>query len=371
MKTTSSRDRLRAAYSGVLPDRVPFFPTIYVDHACVACGESFEDALINPALGQACMLGATRRYDADAVRFCMGPDASWYDEKVVVERDGRLVQLSRKSGKADGYYDVQGGGSLIPLQKPGYVRTIHDVRAIEVPGAQEYIDRGCLKDVATYVREAHDEGFFVVGMCTSQTINFMVEKTGHPEAALMLFFDEPELARALIDKAVAISIEKGKAFIKTGVDCLLIGDSYASASVISPHIYEHFCAPAYVEVAQEFHREGVFVYKHCCGNYNPLLDVFATTGVDAMDGLDPTSGMRVAYTRERLGAEVTLMGGLSCLTLLNGTPEQVYEEAKQCIEEGKPGGRYILGSGCAVPRYTPVENMMAARTAVTDFGGYL
>ena len=370
MKTITSRERLSAVYSGVLPDRVPFFPTIYVDHACVACGERFEDALINPALGQACMLGATRRYSTDAVRFCMGPDASWYDEKVVVERDGRLVQLSRKTGKIDGYFDVQGGGSLIPLQKPDYVRSIHDVRGIDVPDAQEYIDRGCLKDVATYVRQAHDEGFFVVGMCTSQTINFMVEKTGHPEAALLLFYDDPDLACALIDKAVAISIEKGKAFIKTGVDCLLIGDSYTSGSVISPDIYERFCVPAYVETAQELHREGVFVYKHCCGNYNPLLDGFAVTGVDAMDGLDPTSGMSVAYTKKRIGAEVTLMGGLSCLTLLNSTPEEVYEEAKQCIEEGKPGGRYILGSGCAVPRYTPVENMIAARTAAMDLGTY-
>ncbi len=89
-----------------------------------------------------------------------------------------------------------------------------------------------------------------------------------------------------------------------------------------------------------------------------------------MDGIDPTSGMRVAHTKERIGAAMTLIGGLSCLTLLNGTPEEVYEEAKRCVLEGKPGGRYILDTGCAVPRFTPVENMIAARRAAVEYGSY-
>jgi len=64
----NSRERMRAVLTGTLPDRVPFFPTIYIDHACVACGKSFEDALVNPALGQECMLGAALRYQTDGVR---------------------------------------------------------------------------------------------------------------------------------------------------------------------------------------------------------------------------------------------------------------------------------------------------------------
>jgi len=62
---------MRAVLTGALPDRVPFFPTVYIDHACVACGTRFEDALVNPALGQECMLGAAVRYQTDVVRLCM------------------------------------------------------------------------------------------------------------------------------------------------------------------------------------------------------------------------------------------------------------------------------------------------------------
>ncbi len=370
MKIATSRERIRTVLRGNLPDRVPFSPTIYIDHACLASGRRFEDALINPALGQQCMLETARRYKTDTVRFCMGPDASWYDEKTVAERDGRLVEFSRKSGKATGYYDVEGGGKLIPFQKTDVIRTIHDVRGIEVTSAEEYLERGCLKDVITLTRAAHDDGFFVVGMCSSQTINFMAQQMGSIEAALLLLLDDPEFASALIDKAVAISIEKGKAFIQVGVDCLYIGDSSASCSVISPETYYRFCAPAYAQVAREFRREGVFCYMHCCGNYNPLLERLPSIGIDAMDGIDPESGMSVGHTKELIGSELTLMGGISCMTLLNGGPEAVYNEAKQCIVEGKPGGRYVLGSACAVPRHTPVENMLAARRAVLDCGSY-
>ena len=370
MRTTTSRQRMRAVMTGILPDRVPFFPTIYTDHACVACDRTFEEAIINPALGQECMLNAALRYKTDAVRFPMGPDASWYEEKIVAERDGKLLQLSRKSGEADGYYDIAGGGSLVPFKTTNAVHTIRDVHGIHVRTAGEYLERGCLKDTARCAQAAHEHGLFVVGMCSSQTINFMVAELGSPEAAFLLFYDDPKLASALISRAVAISIEKGKAFIKVGVDCIYVGDSYASASVISPDIYRRFCAPAYAEVAQEFHKQGVSCYKHCCGNYDPLLDDLSSIGLDAMDGMDPTSGMSVGRTKQKIGTELTLMGGLSCLTLLNGDPEAVYDEAKQCIVEGKPNGRYVLGSACAVPRLTPPENMMAARAAVIDHGNY-
>ncbi len=362
---------MRSVLSGNLPDRVPFCPTIFTDHACIACGKRFEDAIINPVLVQECMLGAALRYRTDAVRFRMGPPASWFTDKRVAPRDGKLMQFSRRTGKAEGHYDVEGGGKFIPLETvSAVVPSLSEVQALRAPSAGEYHHNGCLTDVVRCTREAHAQGLFVVGMCSSQTINFMVETIGNAEAALMLFHDDPGLACALIEKAVAISIEKGKAFVQAGVDCIYIGDSYASASVISPDLYRRFCAPAYTDVAREMHRQGVFCYKHCCGNYDPLLQELPAIGIDAMDGIDPESGMTIRRAKAAIGDRITLMGGISCLTLLKGTPAQVYEEARQCVVDGKTGGRYVLGSACAVPRYTPPENIMAARASAVEWGVY-
>ena len=370
MKQMSSIDRMRSVFSGEMPDCVPFFPTIYTDHACLACGYRFEDALINPSLGTEHMLEAALKYQADGVRFCLGPELRWFHDKVVREENGKLVQCDKKTGKQEGFYDVKGGGKFIPCNPQSAVNSLSDVNMIEVMFAKEYLEKGCLETVKECIVKAHEKRLFTVGMCSSQTINFMVEKMGSSEIALMSFYDNPKLACALIDKAVEISIEKVKAFIKVGIDCIYIGDSYASASVISPDIYERFCVPAYKTIVEEIHLLGVLCYKHCCGNYNPLLKSLPSIGIDAMDGIDPTSGMTVKHTKDEIGSKITLMGGISCLTLLNGTSDQVYEEAMHCVQEGKPGGRYVLGSGCAVPPNTPCKNIVAARKAKEDHGKY-
>jgi uroporphyrinogen-III decarboxylase len=317
------------------------------------------------------MLDAAIQYGTDMVRFPMGPDASWYEDKIVREEAGLLIQFDRRTGGRNGVFDIAGGGSFISDEKLSPVLTIKDVDAIKVRKASEYRERGCLTHVQRAVNDAHTQGLFVIGMVSGgQTVNFMVTEMGDPETALLTFYDNPALALALINKAVAISIERGKAFIEAGVDCLYFGDSYASASVISPDIYERFCTPAYREVASEFHRAGVFCYKHCCGRYMPLIGYLPATGIDAMDGIDPESGNVLAEVKKMIGANISLMGGMGCLTYLKGNPETVYEEAARCIRDAKEGGRFALGSGCAIPRYTPAKNIVAARKAVIELGVY-
>ncbi len=46
-----------------------------------------------------------------------------------------------------------------------------------------------------------------------------------------------------------------------------------------------------------------------------------------------------------------------------GTPERVYQEAKNAIDQ-TAGKRFILGTGCVIPITTPFGNIFAARRAV-------
>ena len=356
---------MRAALSGERTDRVPFLPCIYLDHACFATGHDFREALADPMLGIRLMLEANCLYRSDVVRVLETPSRRWFDEKEV-KRDGkRLIQVDRRTGKIDGHFDVEGGGSLVPAEPTEPVRTLEQAEAMTFPSADELIEDGCM-DAAREVTEAgHEKGMFVVGMAGSQTLNFLVEKCGSAQDALILMVERPELAKKIMEIGTDASIEVGKAFARVGVDCLYIGDSYASGSVISPQMYKEYCVSAYRRAAEAARGNGLLVYKHCCGNYNPLLEILKREPLDGMEGVDPTSGMSVATTKEVIGDALCIIGGVSCLTLLQGTPEEVYAEARACIEAGGSDGRYVLGSACAVPRFTPVENMHAfARAAL-------
>jgi len=352
---------MRAVFTGQQPDRVPFAPCIYIDHASHCTGHQFEEALADPRLGIQWMLEAHRLYRSDVVRVLLAPPRSWFLQKDVQRRGERLLQIDRRSGQVDGWFDIEGGGTMIPAKPPDPVRTLERAEAITFPSTEELLETGCLDAAREVTEQAHDKGLFVIGMAGGQTLNFLCRHVGDTQEALLMMVDNPELVRKIFDIGTNASIEMGKAFARIGVDCLYIGDSWASGSVISPRMYSDYCSPCYRRAADAARAAGLFVYKHCCGNYNPLLEAVKKDHLDGIEGIDPTSGMSVARTREAIGETLCLIGGVSCLTLLGGTPVQVNDEARACIRDGGP--RYVLGSACAVPRFTPVENMHALARA--------
>ena len=80
--------------------------------------------------------------------------------------------------------------------------------------------------------------------------------------------------------------------------------------------------------------------------------------------------MTVGEAKKRVGNRVALKGGLNTVLLLQGSPKEVMEAARRCIEEGAPGGGYILGSGDDIPRDAPRENVAAMVEAAHIYGRY-
>jgi uroporphyrinogen-III decarboxylase len=355
----NARERMQAALSGQPVDRVPFFPCIYMDYACRAIGRDYKQALIDPRVGAHAMLAAARACGSDVVRVRVLPPATWYRQKEVVQDGTELVQRDRGSGQVDGRFDIDGGGKLIPSHPPPPIASVEAALARPYRTADELLVDGSLDTARQIVDTAHADGMFVVGMAGGQSINEVVATLGDAAAAMIGFLDEPDLVHAIIRNATDATIEVGAAFAEIGVDALYIGDSYASGSVISPAIYRTFCAPAYARAAAAAHARGLLVYKHCCGNYDPLLSVLRDEPLDGMEGIDPTSGMDVGRTRAALAERMTLIGGVSCLTLLNGSAAAVAAESAACIAAGGRTGRFVLGSACAVPPATPPENLEA------------
>ena len=52
------------------------------------------------------------------------------------------------------------------------------------------------------------------------------------------------------------------------------------------------------------HKMGLKIYLHICGNSNPILEMMASTGVDAIEPLDPLGGVRLDYDGMRIDGTV-------------------------------------------------------------------
>jgi len=79
----------------------------------------------------------------------------------------------------------------------------------------------------------------------------------------------------------------------------------------------------------------------------------------------------MVLAKKTAGARHVLFGNIDPSGVIaRGTAGQVRETASKLIGVWKPGGRFILNAGCAIPASTPPENVHALVRAAREFGQY-
>jgi uroporphyrinogen decarboxylase len=169
-----------------------------------------------------------------------------------------------------------------------------------------------------------------------------------------------EANEAAIHHALTVATETlirfGKACWDAGADIIHCGDSLASCDMISPRTYQRFALPYEQRVFQAWIEHGITgSLLHICGDSTKVLELYADTGADLIE-IDNMVDLGVA--KQRIGDRVTLIGNVHTVNdLFDGTPETVRAASQRCIQKAGGGRGFILGSGCIVPRNTPIENV--------------
>ncbi|MFC1822718.1 uroporphyrinogen decarboxylase family protein [Thermodesulfobacteriota bacterium] len=150
----------------------------------------------------------------------------------------------------------------------------------------------------------------------------------------------------------------------------IVGAPSDSNQVISPKQFEAFGFPYLKELHEKVLAMGVRrLFCHICGDQNLNLPFFAK--IPMGEGGIVTFGHEVDLTTaiEYFGDHCIIGGNVEPQLIQNGTPRQIYEIAKKCIEKGKhaPKG-YILMPGCELPPMAPPYNVYMLKKAAEDFG---
>ena len=361
----TGRERIRRAMSRQMPDRVPTMPQICHPHAAHILYDDYRKGIAevveHPQQQHRLILKVAQQYGVDGIRLFPLADP------LRVHDDGKqMIAADPKTGERVGRVDVQGGGHVVPDRPPIVIETIDDIGAIPQTTCEELLGKKPFADLAQSVSEAHNHGFFVASTPLGFTVNALSEYRGRQQSLIDLAIS-PDLAERIMDAALVGAIESGRAVVKCGVDALYVGDPLASASLISPSHFEQFCLPRFRLFCEELHKPDVLIYLHICGNTNPILEMMADTGVDCVEPLDPLGGVDMADAKRRIGRRVALMGGVNTLTILNGSPEDVYREASDCCRAAATDGGYVLAAGDMVPDRSPEENIRALICAANDF----
>ena len=288
------------------------------------------------------------RIGCDALRLFVMSDkmkiAGQGDELIAVDDVGRRI----------GRLDLHGSGEVLLDNPPAPVATLPQARRRLTDMLEEFTDE---KIATLEAQRRRVDEMFVASSPGGITMNTYCQLRGQTQAMIDLV-ERPTFVSAVMDMQAEVVIQRAEKLLSTGIDALYIGDPWASASLISPQHFERFCLPAYQKFCRHFRDQDILIYLHICGNSEPILEMMAATGADVIEPLDPLAGVQVADAKRRVGDKVALMGGVSTLTLANGTAEQVKAEAIEKCREGGPQG-YILAAGDMVPPATPLENLQA------------
>jgi uroporphyrinogen-III decarboxylase len=121
-------------------------------------------------------------------------------------------------------------------------------------------------------------------------------------------------------------------------------------------------------LVRDLAQDGVFTVIHVCGNTSAILNQFAAY---------PACGFELDYKTDAIQAKSAvgpghvLFGNIDPSGVIGrGTAQQVREASKVLIQQWKPGGRFILNAGCAIPECTPPENIVALIDSAKEFGAY-
>ncbi len=166
------------------------------------------------------------------------------------------------------------------------------------------------------------------------------------EKLILETYDDPEWVHALLRILQRRKLYYARSLKGANYDVIEFGGGDASATVISPFIFDTFVAPYDAPVIATAREAGMRIVYHTCGGMMPFLERIAAMNPNAMETFAPV-GMggdtRLAEAKRRIGDKICMIGGFDQFHFFTGcTPEQTRAEVRRCFEAAGGGGGFIL-----------------------------
>jgi len=175
---------------------------------------------------------------------------------------------------------------------------------------------------------------------------------------MTLLMDSPEEMREILAFCRDVAIAYGQAMARTGCHGIQFGES--TAGLLGRALYEEVVWPFDCQLVEALKPTGVAVVLHVCGDSTAIFDLMVASGADC---LEIDTQVDLDWAKARAGGKVALKGNVNTTSFL-GTVEEFRAECRQALLAGKPGGGFILSSGCETPADTTDAVLQALRAAV-------
>ncbi len=227
---------------------------------------------------------------------------------------------------------------------------VDKLRLPDISQSRRMLER--IKEVETFRKRVGGK-YFIVGWAEGPMAAYSLLR-GLSDACMDFFDHEDEL-----DGVFRLVTENAKQFIKqqirSGADCIGIGD--AAASQIGPELYQRFIFPFEKELVDLIHAEGALAKIHICGDTSKIQKMMMAAGFDIID-VDHLVGS-VSDFRSSMSEHQVFSGFCDPVedVLFMNSPETIYNRIRSDYIDAE--GRLIISAGCEIPGETSIENFTA------------
>ncbi len=180
------------------------------------------------------------------------------------------------------------------------------------------------------------------------------------EGMMTACYDCPAEARAIMDTALELALERAGRFRDAGGHGVRIEECLASADLISPAVYEHFVLPYEEKLCAGLRGMGLKVLLYFCGDVMPRLPYLVGLPIDALMVEESRKDFRIEIgeVRAAVGEQLCLFGNIDTYEVLRmGVPETIRCEVERQLRAAGSCGAFIMGIGSPLPLDTPVEHV--------------
>lgn len=245
------------------------------------------------------------------------------------------------------------------------VRTAADIEQLPVTRAES--DLAYVMDAVKTIRRELNGAVPLIGFSGSPwtLATYMVEGGASKDfrRTKALIYDQPSLAKVLLDKIADSVTDYLNAQIKAGAQVVQIFDSWGGA--LAWDAYREFSLAPMHKIIKGLVREydgrrvPIILFTKGGGQW---LESMATSGADCL-GLDWTAD--IGFARERVGRAVCLQGNMDP-AVLYANPTRIKREVARILERFGHGSGHVFNLGHGVtPEATP-ENVGAFFDAVHE-----
>jgi uroporphyrinogen decarboxylase-like protein len=371
----TSKERVRAVFEGAVPDKVPL------------CHMSISSKIASEILGRTAYVGGgiNRWREADAL--WKGPDAHaefverthqdaidialateqdlvrpyyWRDSRMPADRIDEHTFRYEKPGGAWEVKQLDPDTELFNTvdASPGSTLTIDDLDAVVERAEEAAEGYQTSEDMFWSERHALERiGDTHEIRCGGPWTAVPVGEVAWMEAVAL----RPDLVGRLLDTHVTTSCRNAEALAQIGAKVCFGGGDMASdhGPMYSPKTFRDLMLPRLKKVSDCYHALGLYHLFGTDGNVWPIADdLYGASGVDGHYELDRKAGMDIPTINERY-PHITMLGNISSFTLHTGSPDDVREETRACIEEAKATNKVLAGCSNIIICETPMANVNA------------